>query len=132
MKEASAEEVVIKPLPPQSCPFLLIDISTSQAQHGLRHGDYGRYRFVAIMRTVRNAPFLSRCAFCRQYCTNRLRRLSKALKFSHGTKTRYVPRKLQPQDVTDPRYERTENPRKRILEARGMMHCCPSAHAGTC
>lgn len=39
---ADAEPAQIKPL--ASSPFLLIDISTAQAQHGLRHGDYARYR----------------------------------------------------------------------------------------
>lgn len=68
---------------------------------------------------------LSPPSFCcrRQYCTNRLRRLYKALKFTHGTKTRYTPRKLLPQDVSDPRCEGS-------FAWRGAMNPKSGASAG--
>ncbi|KAJ6764301.1 SIGNAL RECOGNITION PARTICLE 68 KDA PROTEIN [Salix koriyanagi] len=40
-------------------------LKSAQMQHGLRHGDYARYR---------------------RYCTARLRRLYKSLKFTHGSR----------------------------------------------
>ena len=57
-------------------------IKSGHAQHGLRHGDYVRYR---------------------QYCTRRLHRIRTALGFLHG-KGRYVIKTLEPRLVRDPRH----------------------------
>lgn len=57
-------------------------IKSSQAQHGLRHGDYVRYR---------------------QYCSRRLHRVRKAVGFLHG-KGRYVKKQLEPRMVKDSRF----------------------------
>ncbi|CAL5220684.1 g2733 [Coccomyxa viridis] len=64
--------------PPLSLPVTQI-INTAQAQHGLRHSDFARYR---------------------QYCTRKLHRLHKALKMTHG-RGKYVPRKLEAKSVTE-------------------------------
>ncbi len=50
----------------------------AQIQHGLRHGDYARYR---------------------QYCARRLTRLRKTLGFTHG-KGRFTQKRLNVQQVT--------------------------------
>jgi signal recognition particle subunit SRP68 len=50
----------------------------AQIQHGLRHGDYTRYR---------------------QYCARRLTRLRKTLAFTHG-KGRFNQKRLNVQQVT--------------------------------
>ena len=52
-------------------------VKSSHAQHGLRHGDYTRYR---------------------QYCSRRLRRIRKTLGMQHG-KGRFVRRALEPHMV---------------------------------
>lgn len=57
-------------------------VKVSQSQHGLRHGDHSRYR---------------------QYCTRRLARLYKSLKFSHG-RGRYQKKAVEAATVTDERY----------------------------
>uniref|UniRef100_A0A0D9VSS3 Signal recognition particle subunit SRP68 n=1 Tax=Leersia perrieri TaxID=77586 RepID=A0A0D9VSS3_9ORYZ len=54
----------------------------AQMQHGLRHGDYTRYR---------------------RYCTARLRRLYKSLKFLHG-RGKYTRRNISESTVTDVRF----------------------------
>ncbi|KQJ93876.1 signal recognition particle subunit SRP68 [Brachypodium distachyon] len=54
----------------------------AQMQHGLRHGDYTRYR---------------------RYCTARLRRLYKSLKFLHG-RGKYTRRSITESTVTDVRF----------------------------
>ncbi|KAF9668107.1 hypothetical protein SADUNF_Sadunf15G0093600 [Salix dunnii] len=53
----------------------------AQMQHGLRHGDYARYR---------------------RYCTARLRRLYKSLKFTHG-RGKYTRRAINESTVTEVR-----------------------------
>ena len=60
-------------------------IKSSHAQHGLRHGDYVRYR---------------------QYCTRRLHRIRKSVNFIHGTgsKGRFSKRTLEPQMVRNGRH----------------------------
>jgi len=58
------EAVVASPREPLSFNLLMLT-KRAQAQHGLRHADYTRYR---------------------QYCARRLRRLYKGLKFLHGRK----------------------------------------------
>eukprot|EP00249_Psilotum_nudum_P017730 c26463_g1_i1 orf=110-1942(+) len=70
---------------PKSLRFsfnLLQLIKAAQSQHGLRHGDYTRYR---------------------RYCTARLRRLFKSLKFTHG-RGKYIRRQIVEATVTDVRF----------------------------
>ncbi|KAL5963867.1 Signal recognition particle subunit SRP68 [Taenia solium] len=55
----------------------------AQNQHGLRHGDYQRYR---------------------QYVARKIRRMRKSLRFQQGTRSRVVPKKLTPETVIDARY----------------------------
>ncbi|XP_010249222.1 PREDICTED: signal recognition particle subunit SRP68 [Nelumbo nucifera] len=57
-------------------------LKSAQMQHGLRHGDYTRYR---------------------RYCTARLRRLYKSLKFTHG-RGKYVKRAITESTVTEVRF----------------------------
>ncbi|CAN8264722.1 unnamed protein product [Cochlearia groenlandica] len=57
-------------------------MKSSQAQHGLRHGDYARYR---------------------RYCSARLRRLYKSLKFTHG-RGKYTRRSILESTVTGVRF----------------------------
>ncbi|KAJ6418011.1 hypothetical protein OIU84_001405 [Salix udensis] len=57
-------------------------LKSAQMQHGLRHGDYARYR---------------------RYCTARLRRLYKSLKFTHG-RGKYTRRVMNESTVTEVRY----------------------------
>lgn len=57
-------------------------LKSSQMQHGLRFGDYTRYR---------------------RYCTARLRRLYKSLKFTHG-RGKYTKRAINAATITEVRY----------------------------
>uniref|UniRef100_A0A803NDH6 Signal recognition particle subunit SRP68 n=1 Tax=Chenopodium quinoa TaxID=63459 RepID=A0A803NDH6_CHEQI len=57
-------------------------LKSAQMQHGLRHGDYTRYR---------------------RYCTARLRRLYKSLKFTHG-RNKYSRKVITESTVTDVRF----------------------------
>lgn len=57
-------------------------LKSAQMQHGLRHGDYTRYR---------------------RYCTARLRRLYKSLKFTHG-RGKYSRRNITESTVTEVRF----------------------------
>ncbi|CAN1297764.1 Signal recognition particle subunit SRP68 [Linum perenne] len=57
-------------------------LKSAQMQHGLRHGDYTRYR---------------------RYCTARLRRLYKSLKFTHG-RGKYTRRSITEATVTEIRF----------------------------
>lgn len=57
-------------------------LKSAQMQHGLRHGDYTRYR---------------------RYCSARLRRLYKSLKFTHG-RGKYTKRAITETTVTETRY----------------------------
>ncbi|KAG4998920.1 hypothetical protein JHK87_019992 [Glycine soja] len=57
-------------------------LKSAQMQHGLRHGDYTRYR---------------------RYCTARLRRLYKSLKFTHG-RGKYAKKALTESTVTEVRF----------------------------
>ncbi|XP_041839170.1 signal recognition particle subunit SRP68 [Melanotaenia boesemani] len=58
-------------------------IKESQQQHGLRHGDYQRYR---------------------GYCSRRLRRLRKALGFKMGNRHKFVGKKVTVEVLSDSRY----------------------------
>ncbi|KAK9814357.1 hypothetical protein WJX72_004470 [[Myrmecia] bisecta] len=77
----AVEEQEQAPLPLLSLG-LLQSVRSAQAQHGLRHNDYARYR---------------------QYCTRRLRKTYKTVKFLHG-RGKYIRKKLEPGMVTDVRY----------------------------
>ncbi|MCO5580616.1 hypothetical protein L7F22_034486 [Adiantum nelumboides] len=57
-------------------------VKTAQNEHGVRHHDYTRYR---------------------RYCTARLRRLYKSLKFTHG-RGKYVRRQIVVANITDTRF----------------------------
>lgn len=57
-------------------------LKSAQMQHGLRFGDYARYR---------------------RYCTARLRRLYKSLKFTHG-RLKYTKRSISVTTVTEVRF----------------------------
>ncbi|KAF0900191.1 hypothetical protein E2562_027550 [Oryza meyeriana var. granulata] len=76
--DAAADE---KPLVRFSINVLEL-MREAQMQHGLRHGDYTRYR---------------------RYCTARLRRLYKSLKFLHG-RGKYTRRNITESTVTDVRF----------------------------
>uniref|UniRef100_A0A7N6AW08 Signal recognition particle subunit SRP68 n=1 Tax=Anabas testudineus TaxID=64144 RepID=A0A7N6AW08_ANATE len=58
-------------------------IKESQQQHGLRHGDYQRYR---------------------GYCSRRLRRLRKTLGFKMGNRHKYIGKKVTVEMLSDNRY----------------------------
>ncbi|BDA49634.1 Signal recognition particle subunit SRP68 [Coccomyxa sp. Obi] len=68
----------LAPAPLLSLSLLQV-VKTAQAQHGLRHSDYTRYR---------------------QYCTRKLHRLYKAVKLTHG-RGKYLQRKLDASTVTE-------------------------------
>ncbi|CAG10775.1 unnamed protein product, partial [Tetraodon nigroviridis] len=59
-------------------------IKESQQQHGLRHGDYQRYR--------------------RGYCSRRLRRLRKTLGFKMGNRHKFIGKKITAEMLSDSRY----------------------------
>jgi len=80
-EEEGEEEEEDEDLPELSLDIFDV-IKSAQAQHGLRHGDHARYR---------------------QYCSRRLHRLRKGLKFTHG-KGRYVKRPLEQKAVRDSRH----------------------------
>jgi RNA-binding signal recognition particle 68 len=88
---------------------ILQTIKAAQAQYGLRHGDYTRYRLcrfcgpaLKLGGTCFCSPFF--CKICRLYCTRRLRRLFVALNFTHG-KGRFQKRQVQAAIITDARCE---------------------------
>ncbi|XP_034045228.1 signal recognition particle subunit SRP68 [Thalassophryne amazonica] len=58
-------------------------IKESQQQHGLRHGDYQRYR---------------------GYCSRRLRRLRKTLGFKMGNRHKYIGKKISVEVLSDSRF----------------------------
>ncbi|XP_059443395.1 uncharacterized protein LOC132175459 [Corylus avellana] len=86
--EASAMEIdnskpnVADQISPKFSINVLQLLKSAQMQHGLRHGDYTRYR---------------------RYCTARLRRLCKSLKFTHG-RGKYTRRAITESTVTEVRY----------------------------
>ncbi|XP_010553993.1 PREDICTED: signal recognition particle subunit SRP68-like [Tarenaya hassleriana] len=77
LKSNNADQIV-----PRFSINVLQLLKSSQMQHGLRHGDYSRYR---------------------RYCTARLRRLYKSLKFTHG-RSKYTRRSIGESTVTDVRF----------------------------
>lgn len=58
-------------------------IKEAQQQHGLRHGDFQRYR---------------------SYCSRRLRRIRKSLHFPQGSKHKVTPKKIQEEMLVDVRF----------------------------
>lgn len=78
----SSEEKKAEELPPLTLEILPM-IKEAQQQHGLRHGDYQRYR---------------------QYCARRLRRLYKVLHFTQGTRSNVKPKKVGEDKLTDVRF----------------------------
>ena len=76
-EDAEAKAALLASLPEVSLDLFDL-IKSAQGQHGLRHGDYGRYR---------------------AYCSRRLHRLRRTLKCTHGSKNRYVKKKLEPTSV---------------------------------
>ncbi|KAG2435569.1 hypothetical protein HYH02_011863 [Chlamydomonas schloesseri] len=76
--EEQQPAVPLSPLPLN----LLSTIKTAQAQNGLRHGDYMRYR---------------------KHCASKLQSLYKVLKMQHG-RSKYVKRKLDVPNITDVRH----------------------------
>ncbi|CAK8579095.1 unnamed protein product [Lathyrus sativus] len=76
-KSTSSDQIV-----PKFSINVLQLLKSAQMQHGLRHGDYTRYR---------------------RYCTARLRRLYKSLKFTHG-RGKYAKRTLTEANVTEVRF----------------------------
>ncbi|XP_074316501.1 uncharacterized protein LOC141652801 [Silene latifolia] len=84
-ESASAMEVDVQKSTPSDQKFsinVLQLLKSAQMQHGLRHGDYMRYR---------------------RYCTARLRRLYKSLKFTHG-RGKYSRKVITENTVTDVRF----------------------------
>ncbi|GJP50602.1 hypothetical protein CLOM_g9750 [Closterium sp. NIES-68] len=79
VEPASADS---KPVPRPLAFNVLHLIKTAQAQHGGRYGDYQRYR---------------------RYCSARLRRLFRSLRFLHG-KGKYQRKALEPHTVSDVRH----------------------------
>ncbi len=122
----SGDAEVSEAAPPLSLSILEITRS-AQLQHGLRHGDHGRYRranqhlrgpcppslpFVTRQTAPRRlvcrlsgARGLMPNSHRRQYCTRRLRRVYKGVKLLHG-RGKYVKRQLDPATVTDARCHR--------------------------
>ncbi len=45
--------------------------------------------------------------FCRSYCSRRLRRIRKSLKFVYGNRNKYVSRKIKEETITDVRWVKT-------------------------
>ncbi|XP_062304359.1 signal recognition particle subunit SRP68 [Osmerus eperlanus] len=62
---------------------ILLVIKESQQQHGLRHGDYQRYR---------------------GYCSRRMRRLRKTLGFKLGNRHKFTGKKITQEMISDNRY----------------------------
>ncbi|KGN66541.1 signal recognition particle subunit SRP68 isoform X1 [Cucumis sativus] len=82
MEVDSANSNTFDPDNPRFSVNVLQLLKSAQMQHGLRHGDYTRYR---------------------RYCTARLRRLYKSLKFTHG-RGKYTKRAITQSTVSEVRY----------------------------
>lgn len=64
-------------------PSVLETVKAAQLQNGLRHRDFQRYR---------------------QYCTRRLARIRKSVKFTHGKGKVFVNKKVDAESATEARY----------------------------
>lgn len=84
-------------------------VKDGQSLHGLKHSDYQRYRkgvaeaqrrrWLCRSPTAQPLPAIA----CRQYCSRRLRRIYKGVKFLHG-RGRYQKKKHEPDAVKDVRW----------------------------
>lgn len=106
-------------------------LKSAQMQHGLRHGDYTRYRFVQLrffywnivmlfcfvtsifvefimLRISLDCLYICFFLMCRRYCTARLRRLYKSLKFTHG-RGKYAKRAITQSTVSEVRFVPFDN-----------------------
>lgn len=92
--------------PDQPRPLVSLDIlqyvKQAQAQHGLRHSDYKRYRYSSPLRLACSSAINGRAAraCCRQYCARKAHRTRKALKLTHG-RGKFQPKSLEAAGVTD-------------------------------
>ena len=87
---------------------ILQTVKTAQNQHGLRHNDQKRYRYLqAVLKTETlcssrcSAEWLSVLLLWRSaYCSRKLRRLYKAHKLTHG-RAKYTRRQLEATSIRD-------------------------------
>eukprot|EP00887_Chlorella_sp_A99_P002852 scaffold6.g2852.t1 len=82
MEPASTSDGAEAPALPVYSVNVLQVVRDAQSIHGLKHSDYQRYR---------------------QYCSRRLRRIYKGVKFLHG-RGRYQKKKLEPENVKEERH----------------------------
>ncbi|KAK9278160.1 hypothetical protein L1049_027719 [Liquidambar formosana] len=82
MEIDDSKSIISDQITPKFSINVLQLLKSAQMQHGLRHGDYTRYR---------------------RYCTARLRRLYKSLKFTHG-RGKYTKRAITDSTVTEVRF----------------------------
>lgn len=83
-QENSDDNESVEVPPPQKFTFEILKIiKDAQQQHGLRHGDYQRYR---------------------GYCTRRIRRLRKVLRVTQGDKRHFKKKEITETMVKDERY----------------------------
>ena len=93
-------------VPDQARPLVSLDIlqyvKQAQAQHGLRHSDYKRYRCSTPLRYACPPATIVQAAraCCRQYCARKAHRTRKALKLTHG-RGKFQPKSLEAGGVTD-------------------------------
>ena len=85
MTDENVDEIDIQEVPvTQTFTLEVLQIvKEAQQQHGLRHGDFQRYR---------------------GYCSRRIRRLRKSLHFPQGNNRKVLPKKLQEENLTDVRF----------------------------
>ncbi|EFN58517.1 hypothetical protein CHLNCDRAFT_140581 [Chlorella variabilis] len=95
--QASTSQPEVPELPVLSLPVLQI-VKDGQGLHGLKHSDYQRYRQAAI-----DARPPGTITPATQYCSRRLRRVYKGVKFLHG-RGRYQKKKLEPEAIKDVRH----------------------------
>ncbi|WOL14699.1 signal recognition particle subunit SRP68 [Canna indica] len=76
------KSIAVEQITPKFSISVLQLVKSAQMQHGLRHRDYTRYR---------------------RYCTARLRRLYKSLKFTHG-RGKYTRKTITESTITDVRF----------------------------
>eukprot|EP01102_Stenamoeba_stenopodia_P007895 TRINITY_DN222_c0_g3_i1.p1 TRINITY_DN222_c0_g3~~TRINITY_DN222_c0_g3_i1.p1 ORF type:complete len:674 (+),score=227.47 TRINITY_DN222_c0_g3_i1:191-2023(+) len=81
-EQAGVEVVPAAPLKKHTLETIKL-LNTARIQNGLRHNDYKRYR---------------------EYCTRRLHRLRKSLRFLCGNKGRYIKRTIDPNLIHNPKF----------------------------
>ena len=100
-----AETQVAEPQAPVSLDIFQ-SIRQAQAQHGLRHSDFKRYRCLFMRCLSLERDFSSNALgsqglfLYRQYCTRKLQRTRKALKLTHG-RGKFQAKKLDVEAVKD-------------------------------